>query len=209
MIRLFQSILSLFAYDPQRTCHADMGVRLDGARIILRMPDVTDWQAYTKLRALSADFLMPWEPLWPDDAVTQNFYMRQWRRYARRWVQDREYAFLIFRRELNGGEGGLLGSITVTDINRSVYQVGTLGYWMGSPHAGQGFMREALSLILPFAYQHLKLNRVDATCMPENERSIALLRKHGFREVGLSKNYMQIEGVWRDHIVFEKIKSSF
>jgi ribosomal-protein-alanine N-acetyltransferase len=179
---------------------------LEGNHILLRMPDVSDWQAWTKLRALSAAFLIPWEPLWPQDAVTQNFYMRQWRRFARRWVQDREYAFLIFRREVNGQEGGLLGGITITDIKRSVYQVGTLGYWMGAPFAGQGHMREAIELLVPFAFQQLGLQRLEATVMPENERSLRLLRGLGFREIGLSKHNMQIEGAWRDQLIFEKTK---
>ena len=205
---LFHSLMALFSGERQRQCRAPYDIVLEGSNIILRMPDVGDWRAWTKLRELSASFLMPWEPLWPPDAVSQSFYMRQWRRFARRWVQDREYAFLIFRRGQDNQEGGLLGGITITDIKRSVYQVGTLGYWMGAPFAGQGVMREAISLILPFAFDALQLHRIEATVMPENERSLRLLRGLGFREVGLSKHNMQIEGAWRDQLMFEKIRQS-
>ncbi|NDE90106.1 MAG: N-acetyltransferase [Alphaproteobacteria bacterium] len=196
----------MFAGERQRHCRAPYAVVLEGEQIILRMPDIGDWRAWTTLRALSASFLVSWEPLWPKDAVSQSFYMRQWRRFARRWVQDREYAFLIFRRDGEGREGGLLGGITITDIRRGVYQSGTFGYWMGAPFAGQGLMREAISLLLPFAFEQLKLQRMEATTLPENERSIRLLRSLGFREIGISKQNMQIEGVWRDQVIFEKVK---
>ncbi len=207
MNTLFQSLMALCSSERQRQCRASYDVTLEGPNIILRMPDVGDWRAWTKLREISASYLVTWEPLWPPDAVTQGFYMRQWRRFARRWVQDREYAFLIFRRASGNQEGGLLGGITVTDIKRSVYQVGTLGYWTGAPFAGQGIMHEAISLILPFAFEQLGLHRIEATVMLENERSLRLLRRLGFREVGLSKHNMQIEGAWRDQLVLEKIKS--
>ncbi|MDX1922789.1 MAG: GNAT family protein [Alphaproteobacteria bacterium] len=203
---LLQTLMALVAGERGRRCRASYDTILEGTNIILRMPDVGDWEEWTKLRHLSTSFLIPWEPLWPKDAVTQSFYMRQWRRFVRRWVQDREYAFLIFRREPDNMEGGLLGGITVTDIKRSVYQVGTLGYWMGAPFAGKGVMREAISLILPFAFEQLGLQRLEATVMPENERSLRLLRGLNFREIGLSKTNMQIEGAWRDQILFEKIK---
>ncbi len=206
MKRLLQGMLALFHRDAHRVCCASFDVTLEGATIIARMPDVGDWREWTRLREMSANFLIPWEPLWSQDAVTQSFYMRQWRRFARRWVQDREYAFLIFRRLPNHQEGGLLGGITITDIKRSVYQVGTLGYWMGAPFAGQGVMREAISLLLPFAFEQLGLQRLEATVMPENERSLRLLRGLGFRDIGLSKQNMQIEGAWRDQIILEKTR---
>lgn len=204
MQRILQYLMTMASAERQRDSMADMGVRLEGPRIILRVPDVEDWQVWTKLRAISADFLKPYEPLWPQDATSRDFYMRQWRRYARRWAQDREYSFLLFRREVHGGEGGLLGGITITDIRRGIYQSGTLGYWMGAPFAGQGYMREAVRLVLPFAFQKLGLQRLEATTLAQNDRSIRLLLGAGFREVGLSRNYMQIEGVWRDQLIFEK-----
>lgn len=208
MNAFLQTLLTLFAGERNRRSRASFDVVLEGQNIILRMPDVGDWQEWTKLRHLSASFLIPWEPLWPKDAVSQSFYMRQWRRFMRRWAQDREYAFLIFRREAGDMEGALLGGITITDIKRSVYQVGTLGYWMGAPFAGKGVMREAISLILPFAFGELGLQRIEATVMPENERSLRLLRGAGFREIGLSKQNMQIEGAWRDQLIFEKTRKA-
>lgn len=206
MNSFFHICMALLHTERQRQSRVPYDISLEGNGIILRMPDVKDWKEWTQLRKLSASFLVPWEPLWPADAVTIDFYMRQWRRYARRWIQDREYPFLIFRRDEYGRQGALLGGITITDIKRSVYQVGTLGYWIGAPFAGQGIMRQALDLILPFAFEQLGLNRIDATVMPENERSIRLLRSLGFREIGLSKHNMQIEGAWRDQLIFEKIK---
>ncbi|PKQ03183.1 MAG: 30S ribosomal protein S5 alanine N-acetyltransferase, partial [Alphaproteobacteria bacterium HGW-Alphaproteobacteria-12] len=47
-----------------------------------------------------------------------------------------------------------------------------------------------------------KLHRLQAACLPENERSRAVLRKCGFTEEGIARGYLRINGAWRDHVVF-------
>jgi [ribosomal protein S5]-alanine N-acetyltransferase len=74
-----------------------------------------------------------------------------------------------------------------------------LGYYAFEPHAGQGFMREGLELVLRHAFGSLRLHRVQASIQPENERSIALVRAAGFRYEGLALRYLKIGGRWRDH----------
>jgi ribosomal-protein-alanine N-acetyltransferase len=197
---LFPYLLALFAREKQRRARVPLGFRLTGEKVILRAPDVSDWQDWVRLRGLSANFLQPWEPEWPRNAHSRNYFMGYWRRLCRRWVQDREYAFLICARE----SGALLGGITVTDIRREAVQAATLGYWMGAPYAGQGYMSEAAKLIADFAFRNLHLHRLEATCMPENEASMKLLRGLGMREIGFAKGYMKINGKWADHVLFEK-----
>ena len=84
---------------------------------------------------------------------------------------------------------------------------GTLGYWIGSPYAGRGFMKEAAAMMAEFAFRELHLHRIEATCMPENEPSLKLLRGVGMQEIGLARRYMKINGEWRDHLLFEKIRN--
>jgi ribosomal-protein-alanine N-acetyltransferase len=199
---MFEKLLSFFAAERQRSSHAPLTTQLVGEKVICRVPDVRDWKEWTQLRYLSEAFLQPWEPEWPKDATGRTFYMRHWQRLVRRWVQDREYCFLVVDRE----NGALLGGITLTDIQRNARQSATLGYWMGLPYTGRGHASEAARLVVDFGFKVLELSRIEATCMPDNEPSLRLLRRIGMRKVGLAQNYMQIGGKWRDHYVFEMLR---
>src|SRR5262245_49741215 len=74
-----------------------------------------------------------------------------------------------------------------------------LGYYAFEPFAGEGYMREGLELVLRYAFEDLRLHRVEANIQPENDRSIALVRGGGFRKEGLARRYLKIGGRWRDH----------
>jgi [ribosomal protein S5]-alanine N-acetyltransferase len=87
-------------------------------------------------------------------------------------------------------------------VRRGVSQSGTLGYWMGAPHAGKGRMTRAVAATVDFALSRLRLHRIDAACIPENAPSIALLQRNGFRREGYARGFLKINGAWRDHLLF-------
>ena len=180
-------------------------LRLMGPRIVLRMGDPADWRNWRNLREQSRDFLTPWEPTWPDNAMTYSYFCGLLRRQWRDWRQAKAYAFQIFLNGTDGKAGALVGGITLNDIQRNIAQKGTLGYWMGETYAGQGYMTEAVQLVCDFAFQTLRLHRVEASCLPHNERSKALLRRLGFEEEGYAKAYLQIDGKWQDHLLWGKM----
>jgi ribosomal-protein-alanine N-acetyltransferase len=97
----------------------------------------------------------------------------------------------------------LVGGVNLTGVRRRAAQYASLGYWMGEPYANMGLMSAALRLLLPAAFQEFGLHRVEAACIPENTPSRALLDKFGFRVVGLARQYLRINGAWRDHILHE------
>ena len=72
---------------------------------------------------------------------------------------------------------------------------------MGEAHANQGLMGEALTGLLPFAFERLGLHRIEAACLPHNRASRALLAKLGFREEGHAQRYLKINGSWQDHVL--------
>ncbi len=80
--------------------------------------------------------------------------------------------------------------------------MGTIGYWMGQPYVGQGYMTAALKPLLAYAFGPLGLHRVEAACLPENQASHRLLLQSGFHQEGLARAYLKINGVWRDHLLF-------
>src|SRR3546814_4434918 len=86
---------------------------------------------------MSRDFLVAWEPTWPEDATTGAAFRRRLDRQLAEWRDGTGYAFFIFDR----GTDELLGGITLANLRRGVAQSGSLGYWMGKPYAGRGYMR--------------------------------------------------------------------
>jgi ribosomal-protein-alanine N-acetyltransferase len=172
--------------------------RVAGPRTILRTPEREDVAEWTNLRAESRGFLVPFEPSWPVDAVSRAGFRRRLRRYAFDWRSDQGYSFLLFRRE----DRALVGGIGLSNVRRGVAESGSLGYWIGERFARRGYMSEGLTLMLAFAFERLKLHRVEAACLPHNAASRGLLTKSGFREEGYAREYLAIDGVFQDHVLF-------
>jgi ribosomal-protein-alanine N-acetyltransferase len=171
---------------------------LQGDTIFLRYPEISDYPQWTELRGESREFLSPWEPAWGTDELSRAAFRRRIRRYEREIRSDLAYPFLVFRKSDNA----LIGGCTLTNVRRGVTQSAAIGYWVGARHARQGYMYAALTAIRPFAFELLGLHRLEAACIPENEASRKLLLKIGFQEEGRARRYLQINGQWRDHILF-------
>jgi ribosomal-protein-alanine N-acetyltransferase len=175
-----------------------------GEGVLLRMPQATDYADWTALREASRDFLMPWEPTWPADDLSRSAFRRRIRRYAEDLRTDQGYAFLIIR----SSDSSLVGGLTLANIRRGVAQAGSLGYWMGQPFARQGYMTAAVRAIIPFAFATLRLHRIEAACIPTNAGSIRLLEKTGFVREGYAREFLCINGIWQDHLLYGRLKDS-
>jgi [ribosomal protein S5]-alanine N-acetyltransferase len=184
---------SPFASDPPPT--------LRNATVLIRMPEVSDYEQWANLRLESRDFLLPWEPVWPANDLTRTAFRGRIRQYWRDIDDDQAYPYFIF--DTSGSR--LLGALTLSNIRRGVAQTGTLGYWIGAPFARRGYMTAAVELILNFAFQHISLHRVEAACLPGNAASIALLERCGFEHEGMARGYLKIAGVWQDHVLFARL----
>lgn len=187
--------MSAFLRNPPWTGAPPM---LRGERVYLRAPQVGDWSDWARLRAASREFLTPWEPTWTADELTRLAYRRRLRRYQRDARDGYGYAFFVFR----AGDEVLVGGLTLSNVRRGVTQSCALGYWMGKPFAGRGLMQDSVRALLPFVFDDLGLHRLEAACLPSNEPSKAVLRACGFAEEGYAREYLRINGVWRDHVLF-------
>ena len=176
---------------------------VQGDGVFLRAPQMTDFNAWSALRERSRDFLVPWEPTWPEDDLTRSSFRRRLRRYAEDTRCDHAYAFLVFRKEDNA----LLGGITLTNIRRGVAQAGSMGYWIGAPFAAQRYMTRGVSALIPFAFDVLRLHRIEAACIPTNQPSIRLLERTGFKREGYAREYLCINGLWQDHLLYARLRS--
>ncbi len=173
-------------------------VRLNGGKVYLRSPTERDWRAYVEVRAASRKFLEPWEPTWPPDALGREAYFRRLNRYAADWRDGVGHSFFIFGND----DDALLGGISMSNVRRGVAQCGTLGYWIGEPHARQGYMNEALRLIIEFCFGQLGLHRIEAACLPHNDASQKLLQRADFTQDGYARKYLKIRGEWQDHLLY-------
>ncbi|MGB7256650.1 MAG: GNAT family N-acetyltransferase [Pseudolabrys sp.] len=173
-----------------------------GSGVVLRSPQPNDYAEWAALREASRAFLTPWEPSWPIDDLTRSAFRRRLKRYAEDQRTDQAYAFLIFRAEDNA----LVGGLTLANIRRGVAQAGSIGYWIGSPFTRRGYMTAAVGALAPFAFETLRLHRLEAACIPGNDASIRLLEKSGFKREGYARDYLCINGTWQDHILYARLK---
>src|SRR5271165_227790 len=175
---------------------------LAGEGVVLRPPQMTDYAPWAGLREISRDFLTPWEPTWPADDLTRAAFRRRLKRYAEDQRTDQAYAFFLFRRE----DEELVGGLTLANIRRGVAQAGSLGYWMGSPFVRRGYMTADVQALIPFAFSTLRLHRLEAACIPTNAASIRLLEKTGFSREGYAREYLCINGIWQDHLLYARLQ---
>jgi ribosomal-protein-alanine N-acetyltransferase len=89
--------------------------------------------------------------------------------------------------------------VNLSQIFMGGFKSAYLGYYVGAPFARLGYMTEAIQLVLKFAFDRMKLHRLEANIQPNNSASIALVRRAGFRKEGYSPRYLKIGGQWRDH----------
>jgi ribosomal-protein-alanine N-acetyltransferase len=183
------------------------GLRAEPAPIVgeglyLRAPTARDYDAWASLREESRDFLKPWEPTWPADDLGRAAFRNRLRRYENDRSRDEAHPFFLFRAH----DDRLIGGLTLSNVRRGVAQAATLGYWMGAPYAGQGWMTRAVAAICPHGFVSLALHRIEAACIPTNIASRRLLERNRFRYEGEARAYLKIDGNWSDHLLFARLE---
>ncbi len=174
---------------------------ITGTGVSLRAPHSGDYGEWAALREVSRDFLVPWEPTWPEDDLTRGAFRRRLKRYADDQRSDLAYAFLIFR----SSDNAMVGGLTLANIRRGVAQAGSIGYWVGAPFARKGYMTAAVRALIPYCFKTLRLHRLEAACIPSNTASVGLLEKTGFTREGYARSYLCINGTWQDHLLYARI----
>ena len=156
-------------------------------RVQIRKPIDTDCQALLMLHQTSRSLHSPWvSPSLTEDGC--NAYIRR--------CQNQDFEGLLI---VQVGSDRIVGVANLSQIFYGAFQNAYLGYYGSVEFAGQGLMREGLSLVLNHAFGALGLHRVEANIQPDNSASIALVRRLGFTQEGFSRRYLKIGGEWRDH----------
>jgi len=120
---------------------------------------------------------------------------KQFKQYLEKCKRD-DFDGLIVRRAI---DGAIVGVIDLSQIFYGKFKNVYMGFYLGAAFAGKGYMTEAIGLALQYAFKKLKLHRIEANIQPHNKKSIALVKRAGFRLEGYSRRYLKIGGRWRDH----------
>lgn len=190
------------ALRPNKRAENLLAPRLQGQRISLKPPSIEDFDLWKEVREKNRFFLKPYEPEWSKDSLTQDFFLRRLDRQNTERKEGRGAYFLIHR------DHKIIGGINLNNIQMGAARHASLGYWLDQDYQGQGYMNEAAHVVIDYAFNVLKLKRLNAACLPDNERSINMLLKLGFEEEGYAKNYLQINGQWQDHRLFGLINKN-
>jgi ribosomal-protein-alanine N-acetyltransferase len=164
---------------------------------------MSDHSQWALLRRSGEEFLRPWEPAWSQDHLTRRAFRNRVYWAWRSREEGKALALFLVRRE----DDRLMGAITLDNIRRGPAQSTQVGYWIGPDFARRGLMTEALRAVVDHAFGPLDLSRVEAACLAENVPSRALLDRVGFRSEGVAEGYLQIDGRWRDHLLYATLRS--
>lgn len=142
--------------------------------------------------------LTPFEPARPPDFYTEGFWLEQVRRNHHEYQTDQSLRLFLFTHE---APGRIVGVVNFTAFTRGVSQSCNLGYSLASEEVGKGYLTEILPVALRFVFDEVRMHRIQANYMPHNERSGALLKRLGFVVEGYARDYLYLNGVWRDHLL--------
>jgi [ribosomal protein S5]-alanine N-acetyltransferase len=178
--------------------HAVVYPELHGRRVMLRPLVASDFDAWREVRTRSRDWLVKWEqrpiPGQPDPAVDK----RAWVARCNARMRERElgtgYGFGIFVR------GRFVGEINISSVQRGPFQTAYVGYWVDEAMAGNGYVPEAFVVVAQFAFEDLMLHRLQVSIIPRNRPSNRVAEKLGLRNEGIALRYLEINGVWEDHV---------
>jgi ribosomal-protein-alanine N-acetyltransferase len=169
-----------------------------GRRILLRPLVSSDFPAWREVRRRNVDWLTKWEAQriqgQPDMVEDRDAFAVRCSARQRERQLGTAFGFGIFV------EGELAGEINLSAIQRGPFQNAYVGYWIDEKHAGNGYMPEALVVLARFAFDELHLHRIQVAIIPRNSASRRVVEKLDLREEGIAERYLEINGVWEDHV---------
>ncbi len=169
-----------------------------GRRLLLRPLVASDFPAWREVRRRNVDWLTKWEaarlPGHPDVVEDRDAFAVRCSARQRERQLGTAYAFGIFV------EGELAGEINLSAVQRGPFQSAYVGYWIDEKQAGNGYMPEAVVTLCRFAFDDLLLHRVQISIIPRNKASRRVVEKLGIRDEGIAVRYLEINGVWEDHV---------
>lgn len=172
-------------------------MKLETNRLLLNSPDLSFAKPLLAYYMENKTFLQPFEP-----KREASFYSVEEQRSNLGTEIDLQnkklsYKFYLFQKD---SPNKIIGSVALNNVVWGAFRSCFIGYKLSSDCVNCGYMTEAVEKIVKYAFEDLKLHRIEGNVMPKNKPSLAVLEKCGFVREGYSPKYLQINGVWEDHI---------
>ena len=172
--------------------------RLYGRRVMLRPLAANDFRSWSEVRRRPAEWLTVWEPSrpahQPAPVTDRSAFAARCQQRDRDRAAGTAYQFGLFIDQQIAGE------VNLNNVVRGAMQSGTIGYWIDQRHAGHAYIAEAVAVVIQFGFEQLALHRLEICIVPRNERSKRVMQKLDIRDEGIAQRYLEINGVWEDHI---------
>lgn len=173
-------------------------MKLYGKRIMLRPLVPSDFVAWSEVRRRNGEWLLVWEPqrseYIADPAKDPQAFDRRCVARDRERQAGTAYTLGLFIDDIFAGE------VNLNNVVRGAMQTGTVGYWIDRKHAGNGYIAEGVAVLAHFAFEEFKIHRIEVCIIPRNTNSKKVMEKLSFRLEGLSERFLEINGVWEDHL---------
>lgn len=177
---------------------SNAAIRLYGKRLMLRPLAPGDWPAWTEVRLRNEQWLTQWEPMRPanllDPTRDRDAFMSRCSARDRDRQMGVAYGFGVFVDDQFAGE------INLNNVARGALQSATVGYWIDQARAGHRYIAEGVVAVCRFAFEQLRLHRLEICIVPRNRNSRRVMEVLAFREEGVALRYLEINGTWEDHV---------
>jgi [ribosomal protein S5]-alanine N-acetyltransferase len=171
-----------------------------GRRVLLRQLQPADFEQWREVRRRNGDWLTKWEPSRPlnspDVVEDRGAFALRCHAREREWQLGTGYGFGLFV------DGKFAGEINLNSVQRGPFQNAYVGYWVDSAQAGRGYTPESVVMVARFAFEDQGLHRIQISIIPRNSASRRVVEKLEIRAEGVAERYLEINGVWEDHIRF-------
>lgn len=171
---------------------------IQGNKISIRVLNSDDASDLLEYYTRNKEFLSKFEPHRDEEFYTVEVQKQSLIENYKEFIKGEGAHFGIYKAEK------MIGRIRIYNIVHGVFKSAFIRYSMDEQYQGNGYMKEAVSLVVTYAYEELGLHRIEATTLVDNEKSQRVLKACGFNELGICKEYLHINGKWRDHVIFYK-----
>ena len=177
-------------------------MKLQTERLELMSPHEIRGEALCAYYTGNRRFAQAYEPLREDEFYTVEHQRKALDDMILEWEARRGYRFFLCL------DGAVIGTIALSNVVWGVFRSCFLGYGLDGRYVNQGYMTEALRRVVAFAFDEIKLHRIEGNVIPRNLASRAVLEKCGFLCEGASRKYLKINGVWEDHLHYALLNES-
>ena len=172
--------------------------KLIGKDIYLRPLGLSDYESYREVKTRCHKWLSKWEPtfngIFQYSFSTPAAFASRIEAVKRGIEKDNYYGFGVFLHDST-----FIGEVTIGNIERGPFQCAKIGYWIDEKYAGRSYTPQAVMLVLEHAFKSLEFFRIEVAVVPRNKASLRVVEKIGFELEGISKEYIEVNGVREDH----------